>query len=237
MVLAPTYPNQNILNNGNPSPSNPPLGNPMTNTSGNQYSNGIYRPQMGIGVSSWQDLNVAQPIDPKTIVMFATLGATVGTFVRSTNALQSSWLPSPLAYTGNNTKVSSLDNTDASTGVDALIWTFNHQMVNTSANIPASLSRVVFLRYGFIWDCQVEINFGGSTYNNVQLTVRDNLGTSGQFLNGATGSIPVISFGNGITGNQILHVSLLRPGTYSMVLIMQTGGNWSAFEMEWIVIA
>jgi len=230
MVLTPTDPNQNIIQ-ANPSP------NPMSGPTGYQYSNGVYRPQMGIAVSSWQDLPVAQPIDPKSIVWYATLGATIGTFIRSTNALQSAWTASSLAYTGNNTKVASLDTTDQATVVDALQWTFTHQMVNASANIPPALSRIAFLRYGQIWDCQIEIAFGASNYNNVQMTPRDNLGTSGQFLNGATGSIPVISFGNGITGNQVLHVSLLRPGTYSMVLVMQTGGNWSAFEMEWIVIA
>jgi hypothetical protein len=228
MVLAPTYPNQNIIQ----SP-----GSPMENFPGFQNSNGIYRPQMAIPVSSWMDLSIAQPIDPKLIMLYGTLGATVGSFTRSTNALQGAWVASSLAFTGNNTKVVSLDTTDAATTVDAQQWTFNHQMVNAAANIPPALSKVAFLRYGTIWDCQIEINFGASNYNNVQLTLRDNLGTSGQFLNGATGSIPVISFGNGITGNQVLHVSLYRPGTYSMVLIMLTGANWSAFEMEWIVIA
>jgi len=228
MVLAPTYPNQNIIQ----SP-----GSPMENFPGFQNSNGIYRPQMAIPVSSWMDLSIAQPIDPKLIMLYGTLGATVGSFTRSTNALQGAWVASSLAYTGNNTKVVSLDTTDAATTVDAQQWTFNHQMVNAAANIPPALSKVAYLRYGTIWDCQIEINFGASTYNNVQLTLRDNLGTSGQFLNGATGSIPVISFGNGITGNQILHVSLYKPGTYSMVLIMLTGANWSAFEMEWIVMS
>ena len=92
------------------------------------------------------------------------------------------------------------------------------------------------MRAGKNWQNKIEIAFGASTYNNVQLTVRDNLGTSGQFLNSATGSVPVISFGNGITGNQVLSLPVLQPGVYNMVLVMETGASWSAFEMEWIVV-
>ncbi|MEI8135554.1 MAG: hypothetical protein WCH46_10870 [bacterium] len=227
MVLAPTdsYGPQNVNSNGNGGYG-----------AGMRMSNGFFRPQMAITTPGWQDMSVAQPIDPKAILQYAGLGATLGTFTRSTNILQSAWGASPLVYIGANTKVVSYDITDAATTTDALQWTFNHQMVNVGANIPSALNKIAYLRAGAIWDNQVEINFGASTYNNVQLTVRDNLATSGQFLNSATGSVPVISFGSGITGNQVLHVSLLRPGVYSMVLAMVTGGVWSVFEMEWIVI-
>ena len=153
-----------------------------------------------------------------------------------TNVLQTSWGTSPLAFTGNNTALASNDGTDASTIVDAQQWTFNHQMVNVGANIPPSMSKVIYLRAGKIWFNNFEINFGASSYNNVQLTFRDNLATSGQFLNAATGSVPTVNFGNGITGNHTLSVAITQPGVYNMVLVMVTGGVWSAFEMEWIVI-
>jgi hypothetical protein len=192
---------------------------------------------MNIQSQSWQDLQVANPLDPKTIIPYAILGgSTIGTFTRSTNALQSTWTASSLAFTGNNTQLISTDTTDASTEVDAAQWTFTHQMVNVAANIPPSMNKVVFMRAGKNWQNKIEIAFGASTYNNVQLTVRDNLGTSGQFLNSATGSVPVISFGNGITGNQVLSLPVLQPGVYNMVLVMETGASWSAFEMEWIVV-
>jgi hypothetical protein len=192
---------------------------------------------MNIQSQSWQDLQVANPIDPKSIIPYAALGATIGTFVRSTNALEAAWVASSLAFTGNNTKVISSDTTDQSTVVDAQQWTFTHQMVNVAANIPPSMNKVVFLRAGKNWTNQVEIAFGAPNYNNVQLTFRDNIGTSGQFLNSATGSLPVISFGNGITGNQVLALPILQPGVYNIVMVMLTGGNWSTFEMEWIVVS
>ncbi len=191
---------------------------------------------MNIQTQSWADLQVAQPIDPKSVIMGVSLGANAGSFTRSTNALQAAWVAPVANYTGSNTKVNSWDTTDAATGQDAIQWTFNHQMVNVAANIPGALNNVAFLRAGKIWDNQIEFALGGAANNNIQLTFRDNLGTTGQFLNSATGSVPVISLGNGLNGAQIMHVTFLQPGIFQMVLISQIGANWSAFPMEWIVL-
>jgi hypothetical protein len=191
---------------------------------------------MNLSAGSWQDLQVAAPIDPKSVLQYATLGVTLGSFTRSTTVLQAAWVASTIAPTGNNTKVMSLDTTDAATTADANQWTFTHQMTNAAAAIPSAMNKVMFLRAGKIWDNQIELAFGGSTYDSVQLTFRDNLGTTGQFLNSATGAVPVINFGNGHTGNKVMHLSIITPGTYSVVLVMVTGGNWSAYEMEWIVL-
>src|SRR5579872_3357522 len=100
---------------------------------------------MNIQAQGWQDLQVAGPLDPKTIIPYAMLGATVGSFVRSTTVLQSAWTASSLAFTGNNTLVVSTDTTDQATVVDAAQWTFTHQMVNASANIPQSMNKLVFM--------------------------------------------------------------------------------------------
>ncbi|MEI8133511.1 MAG: hypothetical protein WCH46_00370 [bacterium] len=192
---------------------------------------------MNIQTQGWQDLQVAQPIDPKSIILSVALNSTTGTWQRSTNALQTTWAgTNALAFTGNNTSVASYDLTDGATVVDAAQWTIAHQMVNASSNIPPSMNKVVFVRAGEIWDNKLEINFGASSYNNVQLTFRDNLGTSGQFVNGATGGVPVYNFGNGITGNQILHLTLLRPGVYNMVFLMVLSSNWSTYDFQLIVL-
>jgi hypothetical protein len=191
---------------------------------------------MNIQAQSWQDIQVAQPIDPRSIILNAALGSTLPTFTRAVNAINSPQVTSPLVFTGNNTKVASLDTTDAATIVNAGQWTMLHQMVNVGATIPPALNKLVFLRAGSIWDNQVEINFGASAYNNVYLGFRDNLGTSGVFINGSSGGVPVLSFGNGITGNQVLHVTIAQPGIYSMVLSMVLSGNYNAFEMEWVVL-
>jgi hypothetical protein len=192
---------------------------------------------MNIQTQGWQDLQVSQPIDPKSVIKSSVLGTTAGTFARSITALQAAWGSPTFAYSGNNTKVVSWDVTDAATSQDAVQWAFAHQMVNVGANIPIALNSLAFLRAGAIMDNQIEFAFGGSTFNNVQLTFRDNIGTSGQFLNAATGSVPVISYGSGFTGNTVLHISFFQPGVYQMVLIAQVGaGAWVAFPMEWVVI-
>lgn len=191
---------------------------------------------MNINVQGWQNLQVATPIDPKSVILNAAMNFTQGIFTRSINFLEAAWSASPLAFTGNNNKLNSLNGTDASTVAEAIQWTFDHQMVNVAANIPTAMNKLIFARAGKYWDNQFEINFGASTYNNVQLSFRDNLGTSGQFLNSASGAVPVISFGNSITGVQLLHFTFSQPGVYSLVLVMQTGANWSAFEIECVAL-
>src|SRR5258705_13695291 len=113
---------------------------------------------MNIQAQSWQDLQVAQPIDPRTVLLTATLGSTVGTFTRSVASLQSSWTgTNPIVFTGSNTKLVSLDTTDAATTLEALQWTASHQMVNSAA--PAGLN-VAFGKAGAIFDNQYELSFG-----------------------------------------------------------------------------
>ena len=229
MVLSPeaAYPINQNMNTGIPR-------NAMVTANGTPF-----RPQAAIPASGWGDLQVAAPLDPRLLITYATLGATFGTFVRSTNALQAAWVASTIpGFTGNNTKVVSLDTTDAATTVDCTQWTFSHQMVNVAANIPPILKNTAYVRMGAYNDNQLEIDLGGTTWNNVQITFFQNLATSGQFLNGATGSIPAILIGNGFTGLQVLHVNLIQLGVYHIALIMQNSGSgaWSVFPMEWVVL-
>ena len=227
MVLNPTD-SQNPIN---PMNNGPAAGYPMPNYPSYNMVGGIWRPPQ-----SWLDIPVMPPLDPRAIVITANLQATLGNFIRSTTFLQASWGANPFVFTGNNNQVVSLDTTDAATSVDATQWTFAHQMVNASATIPSALSKVIFLRAGEIWDNQIEINLGVSNYTNVQLSFRDNLATSGTFLNGSAGSVPVILFPGTKTGILILHLTIRRPGKYSMVLVANNAGTYSAFEMEWIVL-
>src|SRR5258708_39784629 len=107
-------------------------------------------------VSSWSDLQVARPLDPRSCILNATLGSTSGTFLRSTNALESSWGSPSTALTGANTKLVSLDTTDAATTAEAAQWTLLHQMVNVAANMPPAFNKVIYCRAGGIWDNQIE---------------------------------------------------------------------------------
>ena len=190
---------------------------------------------MNISAQSWQDLQVAMPIDPRSIILNTQLGAVQGTFVRSTNLLQSAWGSNTISYNATGNSLATLDGTDATTSAYAAQWNATHQMVNVAANLPSSLNKIAFMKAGPYWDNQININFGGTSWLNAQLTFRDNIATSGQFLNGSTGSIPAYSFGN-ISGLQLLHVTIAQPGIYSVIIVVLFSGAWSTFEMEWIVL-
>ncbi len=94
-------------------------------------------------------------------------------------------------------------------------------------------AKVIFLRGGPAWEMSIPINFGGATYNDLQLSFRDNAGTRGDYA----GTVPVIAFQGLFTGAQTLSVTLKSPGRISMGLrSIDLSGNWSMFEMEWIIV-
>ncbi len=192
---------------------------------------------MNISAQGWQDLLLVHPVDPRSFLLYASVAGTgPGVFGLSTSFLQTTWGTNPIALTGNNTFITTTDTTDALKIAEAQQWSFAHQMANASAALGPAMKKVVFLRSGSSWQNNVEIGFGAANYTNVQLSLRDNLGTSGSFLNGSAGAVPVVTFSGTLTGNLILHLVILQPGTYSMVLVVNNAGTWSTFEMEWIVI-
>jgi len=158
------------------------------------------------------------------------------TFTRATNALGGTWGANPIVFTGSNTKLNSLDTTDASTVAMAAQWTATHQMVNAAANIPPALANIAFGKAGASLDNQYEFNFGASSYNNGYLGFTDNLGTSGVFMNGSTGAIPVYSLGNGLTGIHSLHLTFAQPGTYNLSISMTLSGTNYAFGIQFIIL-
>ena len=84
---------------------------------------------MNIFTPSWSDFQYAQPLDPRSIISFCSLGTTQGVFKRSMTFQQPAWGTNTLAFTGNNSSLVSLDTTDAQTTVYAQQWTFAHKMM------------------------------------------------------------------------------------------------------------
>lgn len=115
---------------------------------------------MNLSTTGWNALTQAQPIDPLNVIANCAIGATQGVWSRSTNFLQSTWGTNSLAFTGNNTTVISLNSTDAGTVADAAQWVVRTKMVNVSANINPSMSKVGFVRAGSLWQSQLEIAMG-----------------------------------------------------------------------------
>lgn len=187
-------------------------------------------------VQSWYDLPTSEPMDPRDLIANVNLGVGVTSFARSTNFLQTSWAASPLAFTGTPV-CTSLHGDNILTVNNAAQWTVARQLINVAANIPPSMQKVAFARGGVQWQMTMPIAFGGSSYDNVQLSFRDNVASAGDFLNSATGSIPVFSFSGTFTGNNNLLITFKQMGRFVLGLVARntSTGNYSMFEMEFIV--
>lgn len=130
---------------------------------------------------------------------------------------------------------------DYSAVVAATTWNSTHAMTAPTSNqLPFSVQNIFFLKGDprFINNLYLD-HTGGATSTDIQLSMRDNSTTSGEFQNAALGTVPVFAFPNttyGGTGRN-LQVSLLRTGRFHVAMrIVDNGGNWSMFEMEWIVL-
>ncbi len=191
---------------------------------------------MNLSVNGWNALTAAQPIDPLSIISNCVFAGTVGAWTRSTSFLQSSWGTNTIAFTGNNTTMVSLDTTDSTTVVQAAQWVVQTKMVNIGASINPSVEKIAFAKAGPYWQNQYEIALGATNWTNVQLSFRDNLGTTGLFAGVAAGAVPAFFFGGPFTGNVQLYMTFPRAGTYSLVLVVDNAGVYSTFEMEIVAL-
>jgi hypothetical protein len=191
---------------------------------------------MNLSATGWNSFVQSQPIDPLSVISSCAIGANPGIWERSTNFLQTSWGTNTVGFTGNNTGMISLNTTDATTVAFASQWVLQTRMVNVAPGINSTVSKILFVKAGKYWDNQAEIGFGATAWTNVQLSFRDNLGTTGAFAGSATGAIPAFLFTGTTTGNQQLHLTIPNPGTYSLVLVLDNAGTWSTFEMEIVAL-
>ena len=191
---------------------------------------------MNLSTTGWNSFVQAQPIDPLSIIANCSLGGIPGVWERSTNFFQTSWGTNSVGFTGNNTNLVSLNTTDATTVAFATQWAVQTKMVNIAAAINSAVSKIGFVKAGPNWQNNIEAGFGATNWTNVQLSFRDNLGTTGTFAGSASGAVPVFSFAGLITGNMILSLTIPNPGTYSLVLVMDNAGTWSTFEMEIVAL-
>ncbi len=188
-------------------------------------------------VQSWNDLIVMSPADPRDLIGNAVIAGTTVQFLRSNTFTIStgSWIASPFAL-GPSAPVCAALGTDSLQCVEyANQWNFDHLTAKVGDSLMAlPLLKVVFLRAGTQWKNIVRLNLGPATYNDLQLSYRDNAATRGD----AQGTIPVISFtGGNLTGNIILEITLKRAGHFMMGLRGIDGSsNRSMYEMEWKVV-
>src|SRR5688572_860279 len=72
-----------------------------SSVSSNNFSNSnSLQNSMNSPVQSWYDVPLQQPVDPRILIANSYIGATQGSFSRSSNYAAAGWAASPLAYSG-----------------------------------------------------------------------------------------------------------------------------------------
>lgn len=187
--------------------------------------------------SSWNDLAVIPPTDPRTLIANASLGGVQGTFTRSSNFIgAATWIASPFQLTG--TIVCNTLHTDDQLAVaDAAQWTFLHKSGNFGATVAPPVKKIVFFRGGREWEMVLPINLGAASYSDLQLSFRDNATSAGDYTGSSTGTIPAILFSGSLTGTVDLVLSLAQLGHFALAISARDGSsNWSMFEIECYII-
>ncbi len=185
-------------------------------------------------ITSWIDWQNQIPRNPQDFIARAKIGGAIGAYVNSTSfhTYSGTIIASPFAYNGDPT-CAALGTDSLQNVADAAQWNFGHITRNSGATLAPPLAKVIFLRAGTDWEMSIPLNLGGATYNELELRYRDNAGTRGDYA----GTVPVIAFQGIFTGSQTLAVTLKNTGRVSMGLRgIDQSGNWSMFEMEWIVV-
>jgi hypothetical protein len=187
-------------------------------------------------------------MDPRVIVASASFQnssgvAQVASFIRSNSFLHAStWVTPPMIV---NTSTPGYINASNAYDFDAIeqanTWNGLHQMTTSSSQIPFSVNKLIFLKAGtqFINNIFLDWTGGTTSTSDIELSFRDNSTTSGIFQNAAVGTMPVFSFPAGTYGGTAkqLTLTLLRTGRFPMVMrIIDNTGNYSMFEMDWIVL-
>ena len=190
------------------------------------------------------------PIDPRSLIQMisfedqANVNQVAG-FTRSTTWLQNvTWLDAPLIVTPAATKtavIAAPNAADYQSLQDAIAWNSTHAMTPLSTKLPKAVEKIFFLKAGGQFINQIYLDWNiGVTSTDVQFSFRDNSVTSGDFTNSATGTIPVFAFPNTSTYGgigRLLQVSLLARGRYMVGMrIVDNSGNWSLYDMQWIVL-
>lgn len=142
------------------------------------------------------------------------------------------WGPS-FAYVMSSPICRALRSDDQLAIAKAEQWNFAHQTLNGSAELPPPLNSWIYLRVGEQWKMEILMNFGSEEFSDIQLSFLHNAATHGLFRN----RVPVISFSQSYTQVNILSLTLVRPGLFSIgIRMIDTGGIYSMFELKCIVV-
>ncbi len=213
----------------------------------NGNSNGSTAPSTASNApQSWFDLIVMPTMDPRSIISTTSFEASAGgqqggTFARSSTWLHSAtWINPPLIVSQTASNVICPNVQDFASVEEANIWNGLHLMTAQNNQLPIAVQKIMFLKAGSAFVNNIFLDWSaGVTSTDVQLSFRDNSTTSGNFQNSATATVPVFAWSGPTFGSTArnLEVTLLRPGRFQMALrIIDNSGNYSMYEMDWIVL-
>ena len=185
-------------------------------------------------IRSWIDIQHLCPKNPLDLIAYAKINTLVGVYgdVSSFSTPSAGWITSPFSIAGSPVCIAR-GSDNLLNVANATDWNFSHPTANLDSTLTPVLRKVIFLRGGTDWQMNIPLDLGEATYNDLQLSFRDNAGTRGDIQ----GTVPVISFGGGnFTGLVTLSLVTKIKCRVSMALrAIDTNNNWSMFEMEWIV--
>lgn len=121
-------------------------------------------------------------------------------------------------------------------------WNTTHQMVaQNPPSLPIAVQQIIFGKVGNAFVNNYFLDWkAGITSSSVQLSLRDNSVTSGDFQNSGAGTVPAFIFPTGATfGNtgRNLQLTLLKPGRFNLgIRVVDSATNTSMFELELIAL-
>jgi hypothetical protein len=172
------------------------------------------------------------PHDPREIIAYIKIANTDGVYMDSNTYKPAgvTWTANTVVF-GSTATVTANRTDDKQKEAEAAQWNQQNKMLPDDPDIPPALEKVVFMRSGNEWLNNIEIDFGGETYTDIEISFRNNAATRGD----AQGTIQVFSFtGESFTGTDTMYVTLKRTGQFMMGMRLKDGGgNYYFFEMEW----
>jgi hypothetical protein len=199
---------------------------------------------------SWYDLPLMQAMDPRSIVSFVQLDDNTGlpqtaTFLNSPSFLNNTtWVGSPLTLSAVGPTSTPICFPVAGVadfeGIFlAQQWTSSHGIVRSNVQLPPTVQKIIFLKAGNRFLTTFFLDWAaGVTSTDIQLSIRDNSTTGGNFINGANGTIPVFAWTNTFGGTKRkLTVCTTGPGRVNRAMrVIDNAANWSMFEMDWNIV-
>ena len=202
----------------------------------NNQAQGIGR----MGLQSWNDLLITDPVNPLDIIAYSTLNRITGswslTSTYATPTPPSVWGTTPIAIAGDVTTLSN-NATEAQTVFDATSYDFSHTSINIQSTLAPPLRKMVFMRADVLWTNRLPLSISGSpNVVEVELSLLENAATRGD----AQGTYPVIRWPapGPYVGAMDLELVFKRAGRFSlgvMTIDNNSTPGWAMMELDVVV--